>query len=210
MEARGGGLMEGTGAGKTSEIAERPPGRLHQQLDRLLDRLEVELPLKTARILKEERLEAIRRWLFALTPETPEQDAFVDYLRGLASRLWAPNPAGLFWQAVKTLVPLAESAWWTRPWEVEVALCRDEKQFLRKICKDRRRSQVADRCEPGRAMRLELVAVTLKGLEICVRTRELAGVDGCLELLQEVAKTVSVKGWKPPQLASTPHAGLPR
>ncbi len=95
---------------------------------------------------------------------------------------------------MKTLAPLAENEWWIRPWEVE--LCRDEKQVLGKIRKDRWRCQIGDRREAGVALRMELVAVALKGLEICVRTRDLTGVDGCLELLEEVGKTLRARGWR--------------
>lgn len=174
----------------------RPPERLLQQLGGVLDQLEIELPIRAARDVKEQRLGAIRRWLFAVALENPEQEAFVGYLRRLALGLCPRHPAGLFWQAVKTLAPLAESEWWTRPWEVEVELCRVEKDFLRKIRRDRWRCRADGPGKPGRALRLELVAVTLQALEICVRTRDLAGVDGCLELLGEVVRTTDRAGWR--------------
>ncbi len=160
------------------------------ELDTMLTSAVSYLPVTAAEKLEEMRFQAIRRWLFTFTAEDAEQRAFVEYLRAIALRLdngWRKSrPRGLWWQALTTLAPIAESGWWTKRSAVEVRLDREQRALLCRVREDRRRWWIDRRWTVGPTARVELLAVTLRGLEICLLTGDGRGVVGCTGLAEKV------------------------
>ncbi len=165
------------------------------ELDLMLNSAVSYLPVSAAQRLEEMRLQAIRRWLFTFTAEDAEQRAFVEYLRAIAQRLdngWRKSrPRGLWWQALKTLAPIAESGWWVGCSAVEVRLGPNDRKLLCRVREGRRWWWSDRRRWPGAAAaRVELLAVVLRGLEICLLTGDRRGRTACVGLAEEVRRSL--------------------
>ncbi len=132
----------------------------------------------------------ITSWLLA-TPEDGGHRAFQGYLHEILERLGRyvesgrgeNGEAAVWWQAVEVFARVAESGWWSRRSEEKVELHPVERELLDKVRRDRGRCAAV----PGTGEEVRLVLMTLEALEICVRMRDGAGMDGCLEVLEGVA-----------------------
>ncbi len=137
-------------------------------------------------------------------PDNGGRRAFLGYLQEILQRLGRyvesgrgeSGEAAVCWRAVAVFARVAESGWWSRRPEVEVELQPVERQFLDKVRQDRKRCAASGVAVPGvrpsgTGDEVRLVLMTLEALEICVRMRDVAGMDGCLELLQSVARSRS-------------------
>ncbi len=133
-------------------------------------------------------------WLLA-APEDGGHRAFHGYLSEILERLGRyvesgrgeSGEAAVWWRALEVFAGVAESRWWSRRAEVEVELHPLEREFLDRVRRDRGRCAAAGVRVPGTGEAVRLVLMTLEALEICVRMRDLAGMDGCLEVLQGLA-----------------------